>query len=250
MKSIRKIEPFIEHVIIGVLFVGIGLHIVDNFNDNFFGMFGFISIFWGGFKILIGLIIYGVAIWAMIFRPESFFHIQRNRIVEKVLIKVRRDIEFGNLQKAKGRLHGLILKYPNLLKIRIELSDIYLMEKDLINTGRYLYLKPKPTKQEQLYINHFENSLGNNPLQILKKISNPYKINIEFVKDYKSKISELVGKVKNESEKTSWVINEYKYYLQELNTPFYKKLMKNQKDLIIHSVILVILICLTEYLKR
>ena len=249
MKLIRKTEPFIENVVIGLLFVGLGFHIVNNFNDNFFGFVGFISIFWGCFKILIGSIIYGITIWAMIYRPESFIHVQRKRILERILKRAAKDIEFGNLQKAKDRLHGLISKYPNFLEIRFELSNIYLRENDLKNAGRYLYFKPNPNKQECLYINHFENCLGNSAFQILRRISIPSKIDIESVRVSKRKISELVEKVQIESERRSWIVNEYTRYLKELNAPFYKKLLRRQKDILINTIILVILFSLTELLK-
>jgi len=247
---IYKIEPFFEHVGIGLLFIKTGIYILDELHTNFFAITGLISIFWGGFQIFIGIIIYVVVIIAYIFKPESFIHIKRKRIVESVLKRVEKDLESGNIQKAQDRLHGLISKYPNYLKIKFELAGIYLLDKDFVNAGRYLFLKPALNKQERFCVENFKNSLGNNPFQILKKISSPSQIDREFVQSSKSKIAELVNNIKVESEKKSWIVKNYSYYLHELNAPFYQRFFHNHKDVIIQIIILITLICLTEFLKK
>jgi len=249
-KVLRKIEPFFENIFIGFLFVGIGIHIFTTFNNNFFGFFGVIAIFWGGFKILIGLVIYGLYGWALFFKPESILRNQQNNSIERVMIKVKKDIEMENLQKAKDRLHGLLSKYPNLLKIRFKLSEIYLLEGDLKNAGRYLYLKPNPNSQECKCIREFEDSLGNNPFQILRKIVIPRKINSDFVLESKIVLSDLVKRVHIESEKGSLLILTLTYYLKESDVPFYIKLVKNQKDLLIHILVLIALLGLIEVLEK
>ena len=249
MKTIRKIEPLVENVIIGLLFIGIGFYIIDSFN-NFYEIIGFLSICLCGFKVFIGLIIYGIALWAIIFKPESFIQVKQNRIVERVLNRSQKDIKLKNLQRAKDRLHGLISKYPNNQKVRFELAHLYLIDKDYINAGRYLYFKNQPNDRELYSIEQFENSVGNNSFQILRKISKPSKIDTEFMQEFKTKFNVLIDNIQVESEKNSWIVNEVQYYLQIVNIPFYKKILRNQKDILIHSVVLIVLLCVTEILKR
>ena len=250
MNAIKKIEPFIENVIIGLLFVLIGLHIQDEPRNKIVGFIGIIAILWGGFKILLGLIIYGISLWFLLFKPESFVNINRKRIVKRVLKRMQKDKELGDLRKAKDRLHGLICSYPNYLKIKFELAEIYLLEKDFVNAGRYLFLKAKQDKEERFYVKEFEKSLGENPFQILRSISEPSKIDLEFVKRSKSRISGLINNVKIESEKKSWIVKEYAYRLHELNKPFYQRFYRDQRDLLIHVLILIALLSLNEIINK
>lgn len=238
MKALRKIEPFIENIIIGLLFVAVGFHILKSFNNNFV------------FKILLGLFVYGITLWALVFKPDSFVHFKQDISFNRILKKVRKDIELNNFKVARDRLHGLISKYPNNLMLKFQLSNIYLMQNDLVRAGRYGYLKPRPSEELRLSIKKFEKSLGNNSFQILKKISKSSKIDIEFVRESKGKISELVGSVQVNSEQRSWVIQGYSYYIKELDGSLYKKLIEPRKDILIHLLILAILLCLTEILRR
>lgn len=249
MTSIKKTQPFIENVLIGTLFVLLGFYILDGFNTHFYGLVGLTSIFWGGFKILIGLIIYSIYFWAILFKPESFIHIKQKRSFERVLQRTRKDIEFDQLDKAKDRFHGLISKYPNHLKAKFELAEVYRLEKNFAQAGRYLFLKPNLNKQEQNYVEAFKDSLGNNSFQILKDISKASKIDLEFVQSSEPIISQLIDNIKIKSEKKSWIVHRYEHLLVELNTPKLKIIVRNQKDIIIHLLVFFSLLCLTEFLK-
>lgn len=221
-----------------------------SFNENAFGLVGLATIIWGGFKILIGVFIYSVALWALFFRQESFGDLKLKKAIDGVLKKVDNDLRLNNLGVAKDRLHALVWKYPNNLRIKFETAKLYLLENDLINAGRYLYLKPNPNKKEQECIRAFEESLGDNPFQILRRLSKPSKINKDFVGDSKRRIKRLLKGIKSESEKRSWIVREYAYYLDELSIPLYKRTWKEERDIIIHLIILLILFGLSQILPR
>ncbi len=248
MKFLSKLQPFVENIVIGLLFVGVGLYIMRSFNESSFGLVGLAAIIWGGFKILIGLFIYGVALWALFFRPESFTDLKIKKAIDRALKKIENDVRLTNMRIAQDMLHAEIMKHPNNLAVKFALGKVYMNDHDLARAGRCLYLKSHPNKKERECIRAFEISVGGNAFQILRRISKPSKIDKDFVTGSKSKIKSLLTQIKSETEKRSWIVREYEYHLEEVDIPFYKKLWKDERDIIIHAIVLIVLFSLAKAL--
>jgi hypothetical protein len=249
MKLTSKFQPFIENIVIGCLFIYLGRYIMVQFNESSFGLAGLAAIIWGGFKVFIGVWIYGIALWALMFRPESYKDIKEKRRMAALLKKVERDLQSNNIKKAKDRVHGFIMKYPNDLKLKYELAKLYLRDSDPCNAGRYLYLKPRPSQEEKECIKQFEKANGDDPFEILRKISKPSKISRDFVVESRNSLTQLVKRIKTQSQVNSWIVREYSYHLDEIDVPFYKKIWVDEKDVIIHVAILIALLAVTMILK-
>jgi hypothetical protein len=69
---LQKATPFFEHIVLGFAFAAIGYVFFWTFNTSasFLGILGMLAVCFGGLKILVGIIIYGGWLFALIFRPE------------------------------------------------------------------------------------------------------------------------------------------------------------------------------------
>jgi hypothetical protein len=102
---------------------------------------------------------------------------------EQTLIKVEQDIAGGDLGKARDRLHGLIAAYPDDLSLRSQLGDVYERLQYPAMAGRYWYLVEKKTPDMLAACNQFEQTCGNDSLQILRSLKfrgDPEAIEDEF----------------------------------------------------------------------
>lgn len=104
-----------------------------------------------------------------------------SNIPEKTLTKIKRDMENGDLGKARDRLHGLIFTYPDDLEIRKSLGDVYYALHDPAMAGRYWYLGENKTPDMMKACQTFEKSLGNDPHLIARAIK--FKGNPEILKE-------------------------------------------------------------------
>ncbi len=80
--------------------------------------------------------------------------------LEETLAKVRREIESGDLGKARDRLHGLITTYPADLRLRSELGRVYWLLREHAMAGRYWYLDPETTPDMEQARGAFEVDRG------------------------------------------------------------------------------------------
>lgn len=66
---VQKVTPFFEHIVIGLGFASMGYLFFWTFNTSFLSILGMAAICFGGLKILIGMVIYILWLFALIFRP-------------------------------------------------------------------------------------------------------------------------------------------------------------------------------------
>lgn len=59
---------------------------------------------------------------------------------DRTLERIRAEMDSGDLYKARDRLHGLLVTYPNDLEIRRLLGEVYWQLKYPAMAGRYWYL--------------------------------------------------------------------------------------------------------------
>jgi hypothetical protein len=104
----------------------------------------------------------------------------------KTLKKVEEDIKNNDLGKARDRLHGLIATYPNEIKLRKKLGDIYWKLKYPSMAGRYWYLEESKTPEMIQACQQFEGSLGNDPIEILRILK--FKGDIEVINNLQSRL--------------------------------------------------------------
>ncbi|MEB2282450.1 DNA helicase [Lysinibacillus xylanilyticus] len=98
----------------------------------------------------------------------------------KTLERIEEDINNDDLGKARDRLHGLIVTFPNELKLRKKLGDIYFELKYPAMVGRYWYLENNKTPEMVHACIEFENSMGNDIENIARSLK--YKGDIELLK--------------------------------------------------------------------
>jgi hypothetical protein len=188
-------------------------------------------------------------LWARLFKPESFIHVKEDRTFANTMKRVEGDLRSNNISRAIDRLHGGIMKNPNSTKYKFALGKLYLQRDDKINAGRYLYLKSKLSEKEGECVATFEGSNGGDSFQILRKITKPSKVDRNFVNEGKGKLTRLVDRAGKGVHKKSWIVRVYSAHLDEINIPFYKKIWREEKDVVIHVAILIGLFCLTIMLR-
>ena len=99
--------------------------------------------------------------------------------------RIEKDIESGNLGKARERYRTLIYNYPYDLDLRNGLAEIYFKIQQPAMAGRYWYLKEDKTKEMEWACKKFEKHCHHNPYKILAqiKVNGEIKdLNSEFVK--------------------------------------------------------------------
>jgi|ERR1044071_1382711 hypothetical protein len=67
---VQKATPFFEHIVIGLAYAAMGYVFFWTFNASMLSILGMVAVCFGGLKLLIGVLIYGAWIFALIFRPE------------------------------------------------------------------------------------------------------------------------------------------------------------------------------------
>jgi hypothetical protein len=67
---VQKATPFFEHIVIGLAYAATGYVFFWTFNASLVSILGMVAVCFGGLKLLIGVIIYGAWIFALIFRPD------------------------------------------------------------------------------------------------------------------------------------------------------------------------------------
>jgi hypothetical protein len=101
--------------------------------------------------------------------------------IELTLEKVEREIAAGNLGKARDRLQGLLVTYPDDLTLRRRLGDVYWELQHPAMAGRYWYLEEYKTAAMAAACQAFEHSCGNRSLEILLALK--FKGDIESIDD-------------------------------------------------------------------
>jgi hypothetical protein len=67
---LQKATPFFEHIVIGLAYAAMGYFFFWTFNTSMLSVLGMVAVCFGGLKLLIGVIIHGAWIFALIFRPD------------------------------------------------------------------------------------------------------------------------------------------------------------------------------------
>ncbi len=118
--------------------------------------------------------------------------------IEQTLEKIEKDIAASNYGKARDRLHGLIVTYPENLALRRQLGDIYGQLQYPAMAGRYWYLEEDKSLEMIEACKVFEQSCGNKSFQILQSLKfqgNPEIIDNAFAKN---KLQTLQSQVRDE----------------------------------------------------
>lgn len=100
--------------------------------------------------------------------------------ISRTLKRIEEDIKNDDLGKARDRLHGLIVTFPNELELRKKLGDIYFELKYPAMAGRYWYLDKNKTPEMVHACIEFESSMGNDINNIARALK--YKGDIELLK--------------------------------------------------------------------
>lgn len=83
---------------------------------------------------------------------------------------IEKDMLAGNLGKARDRLHGLLVSYPDNLNLRKQLGDIYWLLQMPDMAGRYWYLEEMKDERMSTACRIFEKQFKNDPAFILLAI--------------------------------------------------------------------------------
>ena len=87
--------------------------------------------------------------------------------LQQTLERVDLDIKNGNLGKARERLLGLLVSFPDDLSLRKRLGDIFWKLQYPGMAGKYWYLEEEKTTEMELACGILEKQNGNDPLHIL-----------------------------------------------------------------------------------
>lgn len=98
---LQKAAPFFEHIVIGVAFAAVGYSFFWTFNNtsNLFSILGMAGVCFGGLKILIGVIIYGGWLAALIFRPD---YLKKKEEEERELERKKKEAAATEIEENKS----------------------------------------------------------------------------------------------------------------------------------------------------
>ena len=89
---------------------------------------------------------------------------------KETLRRIEREIAAGDWGKARDRLHGLLVTYPDDLALRRRLGDVYWQIHYPAMAGRYWYLEEDKTPDMAQACAAFERTCGNDAAQILRAL--------------------------------------------------------------------------------
>jgi hypothetical protein len=89
---------------------------------------------------------------------------------DNTMAMIEKDMQSGNLGKARDRLHGLLVSYPDNLNLRKQLGDIYWLLQMPDMAGRYWYLEEMKDERMNTACHIFEEQFKNDPAFILLSI--------------------------------------------------------------------------------
>lgn len=165
----RLIEPGLLHGIgLCVYLIG-GYWILTTFNESFLGFFGVVMLLWAGLKAVIVLAIYGFAIFALLFRRHWFANTVERRLMKRLKVRMDRDIETGQVNRAMDRAHGMLCRYPHHRALRRRLASLLIAEDRWADAGRHLIYLPDLMDIEKQAVAAFCKANGHDPFQILRK---------------------------------------------------------------------------------
>lgn len=87
--------------------------------------------------------------------------------VERTLARVDEDLRVGDVTMARTRLTSLVHSLPHRLDARERLADVYRLDGDLVEAGRWSYLGEHRDERE---VTAFERACGRNPVRIMRAL--------------------------------------------------------------------------------
>lgn len=87
--------------------------------------------------------------------------------VERTLARVEEDLSRGDVTMARTRLLSLLQSKPHLLEARARLAEIYRLDGNLVEAGRWSYLSEQRDEAE---VTAFERACGRNPVRIMRAL--------------------------------------------------------------------------------
>jgi hypothetical protein len=87
--------------------------------------------------------------------------------VERTLARVEDDLRKGDITMARTRLKSLVQSLPQRLDARERLADVYRLEGDRVEAGRWSYLSEQRDPGE---VAAFERACGQNPVRIMRAL--------------------------------------------------------------------------------
>lgn len=120
------------------------------------------------------------------------------------------DLKAGDIGKAIKRLEGALEYLPLDKALNIRLADLHFQNNDLIRAGKHYYLHGLGSDKEQTAIRAFQQSLGNDPILILRKVAHKH---MTLLEDNQIEIlSDLLDEVKAKHDplpRFLWSLNDH-----------------------------------------
>ena len=111
--------------------------------------------------------------------------------LETKFAQIEAEIAAGKLYQARDRLHGLLTSYPNDLRVRRRLGDVYYALHYPVMAGRYWWPAPPEGANASSAVAAFEHDCGGNR-SVMRRRSRPY-FHLDELEDgpVKERIKEL-----------------------------------------------------------
>lgn len=221
----------------GVAWFLTGRWVLLGFNDSALGFVGAAMMIWAGFKGLILLGIYGIALYAVLFQRHWFGHVAERRHIARVNARITRDLEAGDIARARDRMRGLLCAYPDNMGLRRRLA-LYLMEDgQLAAAGRCIMLHPLPTAQEQAAIRAFYKANGHDPFQIMRKAVRGVS-GLGLSRGSQRVLLRLYRSIERPADRQSWLYRAVGRYLAYKQRPRAQVLWEDHRGTVIEMAIL------------
>ena len=91
-------------------------------------------------------------------------------VIEEKLKQIDQEVESGEIDSAKNRLHGLLTSHPNRAAVRRKLGEIYWQLDQPEMAGRYWFLIEAETPEMVAANYAFALGCDNDPLEILRRL--------------------------------------------------------------------------------
>lgn len=140
----------------------------------------------------------------------------------KVLYKVEKDLQNGNIEKAIDRLFGALECRPLEKEILDKLTELLLSKNEYVKAGKLLVLKENKSESESLAVQRFKQSLGNDSTLILRKIVNANFFRLRELSPIQMKIlAELLDNVNPNGHSSPKFLLSLERYLYKKNAKYY-----------------------------
>ena len=131
-----------------------------------------------------------ISYWSFEGKREEY----QEACIQQIIDRAEKLLSKGYIKSAISCYEGSMNRYWDSQEIQSRLGKLHLETGDQVKAGRYFYFKENPAESELICIRLFEESFGNDPVLILKRLLNKERRPVSKLDLFtKQKLNELIN---------------------------------------------------------